>query len=81
MQGTAQQGGGKVMGKATLGTIPFALVGARYDRIAERALQMCVTLARGEVLEISEFFAEPITVKQSNLKQFRIDWFHWLEKK
>ncbi|HNO80343.1 MAG TPA: substrate-binding domain-containing protein [Phycisphaerae bacterium] len=59
----------------------YALVGARYDRIAERALQMCVTLARGEVLEISEFFAEPITVKQSNLKQFRIDWFHWLEKK
>ncbi len=57
----------------------YALVGGQYDQIAERALQMCVTLARGEVLEISEFFAAPITVEQTNLKQFRIDWFRWME--
>jgi ABC-type sugar transport system substrate-binding protein len=59
----------------------YALVGGEYDRIAERALQMCVTLARGEVLELSEFFADPITIKQSNLKQFRIEWFKWLDAK
>lgn len=56
-----------------------ALVGGQYDRIAEHALQMCVTLARGEVLDNKEFFADPITIKQSNLKQFRIEWFKWLD--
>ncbi len=57
----------------------YALVGGEYDRIAENALQKCVTLARGEVLDIGEFFAEPITIKQSNLKDFRIEWFKWLD--
>ncbi len=59
----------------------FALVGAQYDQIAERALQKCVTLARGEVLDIDEFFADPITIKQTNLKQFRIEWFKWLDSR
>lgn len=59
----------------------YALIGAQYDRIAENALQMCVTLARGEILEIDEFYAKPITVKQKNLNQFRIEWFKWLETK
>ncbi|NOX59121.1 MAG: sugar ABC transporter substrate-binding protein [Planctomycetes bacterium] len=59
----------------------YALVGAEYDKIAEHALEMCVTLARGEVLENKEFFAEPITLSKKNLQEFRIQWFKWLDSK
>lgn len=59
----------------------YALIGAEYDRIAENALQMCVTLARGEILDVDAFYAKPIVVKKDNLQQSRVDWFKWLDSK
>ena len=51
-----------------------AIVGARYERVAENALRMCVTAARGEVLLLTDYLAPPVTITQRNLTRFKLSW-------
>ncbi len=52
-----------------------ALVGARYEQIAEHALRMCVTGAQGQLPTTRTFLAPPVTVTKQNLAWFRQHWF------
>jgi ABC-type sugar transport system substrate-binding protein len=54
-----------------------AIVGGRYDLVAEHAVQMCISAVRGEVPSIRTYLAPPITVTRGSLPQFREQWFKW----
>lgn len=52
-----------------------ALVGAEYERIAENAVRMCATLARGQPLTTQRYLAPPVTWTASSLTEMKIAWF------
>lgn len=57
-----------------------ALIGARYDRIAESALRMCASVARSEPLQSTAYLAPSVTVTERNLSWFRKNWFELRER-
>ena len=82
MQGTAQQGGGKVMGKATLGTFSFSTL---MSKASPKLRELCATgefidkavliarkqgLKSGKYEEYAKYTLERIVVSSSNISGF-----------
>jgi ribose transport system substrate-binding protein len=56
-----------------------AIIGARYDLVAERAIHMCAAALYGELPSTGSYAAPPVTVTARNLTVFKLDWFKWRE--
>jgi hypothetical protein len=52
-------------------------VGAQYDQVAIRALQMCWTHMGEEVTGARYHLVAPLTVSARNLAEFRVQWSQW----
>ena len=57
-----------------------ALIGVRYERIAEAALRMCTAVIQREPLQSGTYLAPPITVTAKNLRWYQSYWFESLER-
>jgi len=66
-------------GRVSDGTC-YALIGTRYEPVAENALRMCVAAARGEVPTVTRHLAPPLTITRDNLTTFKLDWHKSCEK-
>lgn len=57
-----------------------ALVGVKYERIAESALGMCAALVQREPLQTWTYLAPPVTVTEHNLNWYRVNWFEMCKR-
>jgi ABC-type sugar transport system substrate-binding protein len=57
-----------------------ALIGVRYERIADAALRMCSAAAQQEPLPSRIYLAPPVTVTAKNLNWYQAYWFESLKR-
>ncbi len=52
----------------------YALIGADYAEIVEKAMKMCLATAQGEVVEIKYVLVDPVVVNGKNIDEYRQSW-------